>query len=349
MYDLKGGFGSLSKINALYDAGGDVDAASLWSGPSTAQRATPITRSAYQQSLDAGTEPARLTTSSVRYWSDFSRVYYHPKSLVQLYDFELGSAVMPFERFGMGTELFGTLDKEHDIVDRDWRSFVEECDHMQGIQVFTGLDDAWGGFAASYLEALRDEYPKAPIWTFAMQSPLLDTPREKRQLRLVNAAQALAKMCSHSSTVIPVAIPESGLPKSVVLDRTSTWHVSAAMATAVESVTIPSRLRHEEGPSVSSLGDMAEALNTTGDRPLGSLQMSISPKPRDSPDDKVDHVETLDIDLSHVGSIQTSARERGASKLFSRLAIFRGASLISEDHGHHRARRPLVGESVVRE
>ena len=81
----------------------------------------------------------------------------------------------------MGTELFETLDKEHDIVDRDWRPFVEECDRMQGIQVFSTIDDAWGGFASSYIETLRDEYPKSCIWVWGLQSPLLDTPRQDRK------------------------------------------------------------------------------------------------------------------------------------------------------------------------
>lgn len=30
IYDLKGGFGSLRKINALYEAESEADAASLW-------------------------------------------------------------------------------------------------------------------------------------------------------------------------------------------------------------------------------------------------------------------------------------------------------------------------------
>lgn len=114
------------------------------SGTAAVHKQDALLPSDYQQSLDAGTEPAPLAKSAVRYWSDFSRVYYHPKSSVQLYDYELDSSIRPFERFAMGTELFDSLDKEHDIIDRDWRPFVEECDLMQGIQVYTTLNDAWG-------------------------------------------------------------------------------------------------------------------------------------------------------------------------------------------------------------
>jgi hypothetical protein len=140
---------------------------------------------------------------------------------VQLYDYELHSTTRPFERFPMGRELFSTLDKEHDIVDRDWRPFVEECDRMQGIQVFTTTDDAWGGFASSYIEALRDEYPKTCIWVWGMQSPVLDNPREKRQLRMANTAQTLNELRQQASAVVSLSVPENNVPPNLGLDLRS--------------------------------------------------------------------------------------------------------------------------------
>lgn len=183
IYDLKGGFGSMRKTNALYD---DLAAATsssstsnnnnsqprpqaLWNGPTSITKLHPIEQSAYQASLDAGTEPPPLTTQSVRYWSDFNRVFYHPRSIVQLNDYELNSSIAPFERFASGEELFAELDKEHDLLDRDLRLFAEEADQMQGIQILTGLDDAWGGFASRYLERLRDEYGKTVLWVWGGQ------------------------------------------------------------------------------------------------------------------------------------------------------------------------------------
>lgn len=189
VYDLKGGFGSLKKINALYDIADDNNSSSsrngnngphpqhhtagssssLWGGRTVVQKSDPITPSAYQQSLDAGLEPPSLTTETVRYWSDFNRVFYHPRSIVQLNEYELNSSLVPFEKWETGEELFASLDKEHDIVDRDLRPFVEEADQMQGIQVMATLDDAWGGFASRYVERLRDEYGKTPIWVWGLQ------------------------------------------------------------------------------------------------------------------------------------------------------------------------------------
>lgn len=87
-------------------------------GSTITHRATAIPPSAYQQALDTGLQPPALTTDTVRYWSDYSRVYYHPKSLVQLHEYELQSQLMPFEGWGVGDELFAGLDKEHDLLDR---------------------------------------------------------------------------------------------------------------------------------------------------------------------------------------------------------------------------------------
>jgi hypothetical protein len=128
-----------------------------------------IPQSEYQKSLDAGLPPPKLTSQSMRYWSDFNRVYYHPRSIVQLNEYELNSSLMPFENWSSGEDLFSDLDKEHDLLDRDVRLFVEECDQIRAFQLFTGSDDAWGGFAARYIDRLRDEYGKTGIWVWAIE------------------------------------------------------------------------------------------------------------------------------------------------------------------------------------
>lgn len=136
-----------------------------------------IQQNPYQQSLEHGLEPPPLTTESVRYWSDFNRVYFHPKSIIQLNEYELNSTLMPFENWGAGDELFNSLDKEHDLLDRDLRPFVEEADQMQGIQLLTGVDDAWGGFAARYIDRLRDEYGKTAVWVWGVEDSIKHVPR----------------------------------------------------------------------------------------------------------------------------------------------------------------------------
>lgn len=96
-------------------------------------------------------------------------MFYHPKSIVQLNEYELNSQTMPFEDWNVGEELFKDLDKEHDLLDRDVRPILEECDHLRALQLFAGSDDAWGGFTAQYMERLRDEFGKKSIWVWAIE------------------------------------------------------------------------------------------------------------------------------------------------------------------------------------
>ncbi|KHO00871.1 Tubulin FtsZ [Metarhizium album ARSEF 1941] len=299
LYDLKGGFGSLRKINSLYDAGTDAVAAaeSIWA-------------------------------------------YFHPRSLVQLYDFELDSAIRPFERFDMGTELFTSLDKEHDILDRDWRSFSEECDLMQGIQAFTTIDDAWGGFASSYLEALRDEYPKTCIWVWGIQSPLLDISREKRQLRLSNTAQSLQQASTQASMVVPLALPESQLRPHIGLDCHSSWHVSSLLAAICESALIPSRLKGYHG---ASLADTAETLNSSGNRTIVSAVMSIPAEQSGG----VDMGDTLSF--FQVGQDSSKVKHR-PERIFGQVMCHRGPNTeqTEPERTADSRRRQVIGNPVTR-
>jgi hypothetical protein len=194
IYDAKAKFGSLRKICSLYEVQDDLPPDHLWyvcaklphplSGytivnvtyqcrrhPPVVQRQSPIPQTEYQESLSAGTTLPRLTAAQVRYWSDFSRVFFHPKSLVQLSDMDLNPGMMSLESHSQGQDLFSSLDKEYDLLDRDMRPFIEECDLMQGVQVMMTLDDVWGGFASCFMERMRDEYGKSCIWVWAGQSP----------------------------------------------------------------------------------------------------------------------------------------------------------------------------------
>ncbi|KAI0480503.1 tubulin domain-containing protein [Xylariaceae sp. FL0804] len=274
IYDLKGGFGTLRKINALYEVSEDATRGGLWSGQTVVHREQPIGSSAYQESLDTGQAPPELTTSTVRYWSDFNRVFFHPRSIVQLSEYELSSTVMPFEKWHMGEELFAALDKEHDLLDRDLRPFVEEADQMQGVQIMAGLDDAWAGFATRYVERLRDEYGKTPVWVFGVQEPVVGMPREKRLLKLVNKARALAGLNSQASLVVPLALPERPLPASVQLDPSSPWHVSALFASAIESTTLYTRLKSTANAYSTNLGNLTDLLNVFGKQTIANIEMS---------------------------------------------------------------------------
>ncbi|KAL8773301.1 MAG: hypothetical protein Q9209_001695 [Squamulea sp. 1 TL-2023] len=275
IYDLKGGFGSLRKWGGLYDSGDtDTDTQQLWEGGVVKQQNTPISQSAYQKALDEGLdEPPKLSPQTVRYWSDFTRVFYHPRSIVQINDYELGSTIVPFEEWDSGEELFSKLDKYHDLLDRDIRLWVEECDQMQAIQIFASADDAWGGFASKYVEALRDEYGKTPLWFWGLEDQAGQGQRAKHLIRIVNTAQSLQAISPLASMYVPLAVP-SHVPPHVGLDRSCQWHVSGLLSMAVESTTLPCRQK-SGGIRRGFLSDFEAALNTNGNQRIAELQCSI--------------------------------------------------------------------------
>ncbi|KAI9871748.1 MAG: mtDNA inheritance, partitioning of the mitochondrial organelle [Pleopsidium flavum] len=274
IYDLKGGFGSLRKINALYEKQEEQDLLKgLWDGNVVVQKQASIEQNEYQKSLDEGLPPPALSTETIRYWSDFNRVFYHPKSIVQLNDFELNSRLVPFEKWDVGEELFSNLDKEHDLLDRDLRPFAEECDQLQALQIVTTVDDAWGGFAAKYIDRLRDDFGKTSIWVWAVEDGTKGQ-REKQVLRSVNAAHSIHEVSQQASLYVPISDPPAHIPPYVTLDRRSEWHNSAILSLALESMTLPSRLNPVDGKRCM-LNEFEAALNTNGNQKIAKLQCSI--------------------------------------------------------------------------
>ncbi|KAF2864965.1 tubulin domain-containing protein [Massariosphaeria phaeospora] len=279
IYDLKGAFGSMRKVNALYEPedDGNVGKSGVWPSKPIVQRSQPIPPSPYQTHLDAGLVPPPLNTSTVRYWSDYSRLYYHPKSLVQLSDFEVNDKLMAFEKWDVGLDLFEKLEREVDLVDRDLRPFVEECDGLQGLQIFTGVDDAWGGWASGWLERLRDEYGKLSIWTWGIgeQGGNTAVPRERRLQQIVNSSRSLHVLAEQSSVYIPMSNSPVKLPPYLTLDSSSPWHIGALQAVAMESMTIPVRLKSSNGRP-GTLQDIEDSFNSTGKRRIAKLEMSVA-------------------------------------------------------------------------
>ncbi|KAA8651562.1 misato family protein [Aspergillus tanneri] len=252
IYDLKGGFGTLRKYNALYELSEDLTPGhGLWDGKEVIQQQAVIPLSDYQKNLDEGLPAPPLSPETVRYWSDYNRLFYHPRSIVQLNDYELNSRTMPFEDWSVGEDLFNDLDKEHDLLDRDARPFAEECDQLRALQIFTGSDDAWGGFSSKYVDRLRDEYGKKAIWVWAIEG----VSKQVQHKRDMNKARTICNISPQSSLYTPIKDPLSHVPSSIHFYPHSQWQSSALICSAVETATLPSRLRPYHDFESSLAGD----------------------------------------------------------------------------------------------
>lgn len=67
---------------------------------------------------------------SVKYWSDFMRTRYHPKSFNLIQEYQHENSSQPFDCYLQGGEVW-----KSELMTEDWtdkvRSFVEECDCLQ--------------------------------------------------------------------------------------------------------------------------------------------------------------------------------------------------------------------------
>ncbi|KAL7273746.1 mtDNA inheritance, partitioning of the mitochondrial organelle [Rhizina undulata] len=268
----------MRKINALYEMEEEANAGiptSNWDRGTMIHKEPAIEPSIYQKYLDEGLPRPTLTTSSVRYWSDYNRVFYHPRSSVQFNEFTHNSTVTPFNTFELGKDLFHKENTEHDILDKDFRFFAEECDQMQGIQVIMTADDAWAGFGTEYIKALRDEYGKTAIVAFGLEDTAR-VARDKTIHRTIALARTLTTLHPAASLYVPLRSPPLNFPRYVTLDPTSPWHTSALISTAIESATLPTRLRDKEGVGMmGTLNDLSMLLNVSGNQKISMLKMRV--------------------------------------------------------------------------
>lgn len=181
-----------------------------------------------------------------------------------------------FNTYADGYSLFGSLNTQDDIFDRDLRLWIEECDSLQAIQLFTSADDAWAGFSSAYVEDIRDQVGKGSIWVWGLDGI---EPKEQnsatRRTKTLNHAAALASITSQASMYVPLSVP-ANLHKSVSLDKSVLWHTSALISSAIESVTMPTRLRGGHGSRVPVLSDWEEALNDNGRRRVAEVAIEVA-------------------------------------------------------------------------
>lgn len=116
------------------------------SGRVTTRTSQPLQRNLFLQSLyeeergnanreNGGTQNEIQTAdliecleNGVRYWTDFSKVHYHPQSLYELNGMWMD--IQHFNNYGVGRDAFAGGSHGEEMTER-LRFFMEECDHIQ--------------------------------------------------------------------------------------------------------------------------------------------------------------------------------------------------------------------------
>ncbi|XP_008241539.1 PREDICTED: protein misato homolog 1 [Prunus mume] len=277
--DLQGSLGSMSSRGTLYDEGSSASSNILtWGGNVSTHAAEPHKKNLFLQSLYGEEQENSLTfengvtggenprteihdrdkveslENGVQYWTDFSKVEYHPQSLYEL----SGLWVDPqkFDNYGIGREsLSGGLQGEE--ISQRLRFFVEECDHIQGFQFI--VDDS-GGFsplAVDVLESIADEYTNVPVLLYAVRGPGSSVdPRSQKQRvsRKLHDAVSFSRLSSLCKLIVPVGLPSLSRSKAstfLCINDEKPYHCSAAYAAALHSLSLPFRME-PLGPTADS-------------------------------------------------------------------------------------------------
>ena len=94
-------------------------------------------------------------------------------------------------------------------------------------------------------------------------------------LRAENAAKSLCSISSNSSAYIRLAHPAHRLPPYLHIQARSDWYNTAMSCMALESFTLPSRVRGNHGSRRAVFSDFEAILNAEGNQNIFELSFSI--------------------------------------------------------------------------
>ncbi|KAK6873332.1 Protein DML1 [Candida tropicalis] len=241
IYDLRNGLGSLNK----YEYHESIPQLNL---PMLNDRRPP-SKNEYQLKLDQGvTDGSLLNTQNTTYWTDYNKLIYNPKSLNTLTNFiqspnskghHYNFDKLKFDFFNIGQEEFKENNNEDDDkLIEDFRYFLEKTDVLQGLQLFTNIDDAWGGFTSDMVLHLIDEYfnnnNKMNLWIYG----ILDHTQGNTIKNKVSRIKTLVELTKQSSLMFPMDL--NNLKQNSLLtekfDEISWWHKSSIPAMFINSI-----------------------------------------------------------------------------------------------------------------
>ncbi|XP_020579108.1 protein misato homolog 1 [Phalaenopsis equestris] len=296
----KGTLGSLSSSGSLSPRISLPDTSEIvtWAGNVTQYLAEPREKNFFLQSLseedDSNLNPSatdlegshfhrQLTDkdrigcleNGVQYWTDFSKVNYHPHSLYELHG--LWNDVEKFDNYGIGEDILSAGFQSEEMNER-LRFFIEECDQIQGIQFIVDDTGSFSAIAAGFLEDIADEYSNTPVLLYSARSPSsykLGKSLKDSVARALHDAVSFSRLSSCCKLMVPVGLPflsRSKLSSTLFIEDQNLFHSSAIYAASIHSISIPFRME--------SLGVNSESLNISGATDMGGMVQFLAGQAR---------------------------------------------------------------------
>ncbi|CAO2817549.1 unnamed protein product [Amaranthus hypochondriacus] len=295
--NYQGSLGSMSSYGTLYNHAPELSShVATWKGSVTTQQSQPYKRNLFLQSLyeeeqkqSIGIENrhddskngfqdhdiVQCLENSVQFWSDFSKVHYHPQSLYQLNGLWMDAEA--FSNYGAGKDVFAEGFRGEEMIER-LRFFIEECDHAQGIQCVVDDSGGFSSIAADLLQNIADEYTNTPVLLYTARDPIsfINSVGRKRNIsRDLHNAVSFAKLSSFCKLIVPVGLPFLGGSKAsmyLCVNDKKHYHSSAVYAAALHSISLPFRM--------DSLGPTSTSAFTSGGLDINSIVHMLSGQPR---------------------------------------------------------------------
>ncbi|CAG8594649.1 7994_t:CDS:10, partial [Paraglomus brasilianum] len=297
IYDLKGGLGSLNKFRLYEEEIPDTQSSNqygTWDGRTETYAQEPYEQNDYLRSLEEEVETSSraqmdldIQEEDVDYhldemvttWSDYNKMYYHPKSINQINQYQLDEFI-PFDVFTYGRNAFDAHEKETESFDQNFRFFAEECDGIQGFHVMTDIINGFGGFTSGFIETLRDEYPKKAILIYGNTNSLdLATANQERKYnkQMLNAIFSTVYLSQMSSLYVPLSTPRPSTStnqswmKYLKPNLLLPYHTSALLSSAIETTCLPFRTRSNP----TTMLNLLDQLNWRGGTKIASLGVAF--------------------------------------------------------------------------
>ncbi|PIA52333.1 hypothetical protein AQUCO_01000297v1 [Aquilegia coerulea] len=267
---LQGSLGSLSSHGSIYNDVPSYDPSHVatWEGNVTKQVAQPHKKNLFLQSLykEELHQPTPSTNeikdedlvkcleNDVQYWTDFSKVHYHPQSLYEVSG--LFTGIQGFDNYGIGKDVFSKGPCGEEMNER-LRFFVEECDHIQGIQFVVDDSGGFSSVAADFLENIADEYTNTPVMLYSARGPgtYMNPLSQKGSIsRALHDAVSFSRLSPLCKLIVPIGLPSlstSKVSSFLCIKDAKPFHCSAVYAAALHSITTPFRMGLP-GPTVDS-------------------------------------------------------------------------------------------------
>lgn len=274
---FQGSLGSVSSRGTLYNERASVKQdVKTWTGHVAREASKPVKKNLFLQSLyeeeqetmtvvNGGNKGENHSNSElqdkdiveslengVQYWTDFSKVHYHPQSLYELNG--LWMDVENFNHYAIGRDAFSEGFRGEEINER-LRFFIEECDHVQGIQFVVDDHGGFSGVAGEYLENIADEYSNLPVLLFSVRRPGQGVSNARQKLsRSLHDAVSFSRLSAFSKLIIPIGLPSLSNSKAsryLRIEDANVYHTSALYASALHSISLPLRME-PLGPTKTS-------------------------------------------------------------------------------------------------